>query len=120
MKFTTIINKILSPLRFVWSSEPFKAVVNKPVPGIDANFHLYCRTCDSSEMHSSRGGYRIGGVLHCYTCGTETEINTIPVNSTAEEMITSSWAHWLKFPRIPYNWHELSEPERWSILENGK
>lgn len=93
-----------------------RQVIRRPIPGLDAHFLQWCPVCDSFESHASRGGYKIGGTLHCYTCGTETDITTIPVNSSAQEMITSSFAHWLKYPRIPYNWHELSEKERFYIL----
>lgn len=96
-----------------------RQVIRRPIPGIDAHFNQWCSVCGSSESHASRGGYKIGGTLHCYTCGTETEIKTIPVNTSAGEMIASSFAHWQRFPRIPYNWHELTETQRWAILGNS-
>ena len=86
-----------------------------PVSGKDAHWLGYCPNCNNLTSKASRYGYCNGGVEHCYDCGRERE--TIGIREDdIKRGILSSKLHWQKFPKIPYNWHELSENERWAIL----
>jgi hypothetical protein len=88
---------------------------SRPVPGKDAHWAGYCPNCQDMESCASRGGFYQDGrecVVHCYTCGHEWAMKII----STYDMVRSSYFHWKKWPRIPYNWHELPEEQRWKIL----
>jgi hypothetical protein len=87
----------------------------KPVPGEDAHWIALCRGCNEFDSFASRGGFKNGGVEHCYGCGLERESKGYK-EEDIKRMVISSWCHWKKFPLIPYNWHELTEEEKWKIL----
>ena len=93
------------------------AQFSKPVMGWDAHWLESCDFCKGElVMHASRGGYREGGTKHCYSCGAESLLR-IPCNATRHSMVNHSLSHWLGHPRIPYNWHRLTEEQRFAILE---
>ncbi len=86
-----------------------------PIPNKDAQWIAYCSCCDEWELFVSRGGYNNGGIEHCYTCGNEKETRRMK-EEDIKDMILSSWSHWQKFPKYPYDWHALTEDEKWKIL----
>lgn len=86
-----------------------------PIPGKDAQWIGYCPKCDDSELHASRGGFRNGGIQHCYGCGHEREIKGFK-ECDIKSMVLSNKYHWQKYPLLPFNWHLLSESQKWSLL----
>jgi hypothetical protein len=95
-----------------WFNKP---IPGKPIPGKDAQWARLCNHCDDMTLFVSRCGFRNNGIEHCYTCGNERKTTGMK-ESDIKQMITSSWAHWQKFPLFPYNWHEFSEEEKLKIL----
>jgi len=99
----------------------FPGNTSRPVPGKDAEWVAHCDVCavkdrDSSfTSHVSRGGYFNGGVDHCYECGTE-KVITGHQRKSIDSSIKTCKYRWLYYPRLPYNWHLLSEEERLAIL----
>lgn len=87
----------------------------KPVIGYDARWAAFCIKCKDLESMASKGGFKNGGIGHCYTCGNEQTIKGFD-ESDIHRIILASKYHWLKYPLIPYDWHKLSEQERWNIL----
>ncbi|MBD3404677.1 MAG: hypothetical protein GF411_00910 [Candidatus Lokiarchaeota archaeon] len=89
------------------------STTNHPVPGVDFRYLKNCDACGDFGIQVTRGGRH--GVQHCESCGNE-----IPVPDFTKEQtkyfILSSWSHWMSYPLIPYNWHELSEEKKWKIL----
>lgn len=86
-----------------------------PIPGKDAHWSGFCHNCKDLTSFASRGGFRNGGAEHCYECGHEQETKGIK-EEDIKRMVISSKYHWQKFPLIPYNWHELTEAEKWKVL----
>lgn len=90
-----------------------------PIPGKDAQWLALCKHCDDTELFASRGGFKTGGIEHCYGCGNEK--TTTGIKETDIERIKRSCRfHWEKFPIFPYNWHTLTEEEKWKILGTKK
>jgi hypothetical protein len=90
---------------------------NYPVSGKDARWIQRCPRCETWTSHASRHGFATMCLVHCYECGYE----RAEAGHSAESVksgIVSAAAHWQKYPVIPYNWHTLSEKERWAILES--
>jgi hypothetical protein len=58
---------------------------------------------------------RNGTIDHCYSCGLEKPLTGIK-EANIKDMKVSSWAHWQKYPLIPYNWHTLTEDQKMEIL----
>ncbi len=88
---------------------------NKPAPGLDGRWFGNCPRCQDMTGHASRGGLQPPGKSHCYECGLERPMFKMKVEES-KRMATDAWAHWRRFPIIPYNWHQLSESERWTVL----
>ena len=90
---------------------------NQPIPGLDATWIAYCPQCGDWEMFASRGGHFLGGIEHCYNCGHEQETKGLREEDIENTIraCQSSWSR-KKKPLIPYNWHTLTEEERWKVL----
>jgi hypothetical protein len=87
-----------------------------PVPGKDAHWAAFCPKCKDLTSWASRGGFKPGGTEHCYDCGFERETKGFS-QEDIDRMVLSSKYHWMKYPLIPYNWHELTEDGKWRILK---
>ena len=94
-----------------------KLFEKRPQRGKDAQYIAYCHHCDDYELHASRGGFRNGGITHCYYCGFEKETQGFRQDDI-DGMIISSSVHWRKFPKIPYHWHKFTEQQKQEVL-NG-
>src|ERR1035438_9150769 len=88
-----------------------------PVPGKDAIWLAFCKHCgdDDMQLFVSRGGYKDGGVEHCYICGTERKTTGVKEEYIARGIL-STWCHWQKYSIFPYNWHRLTEAEKHKLL----
>jgi hypothetical protein len=53
------------------------------------------------------------GVQHCYGCGIEKPLKGF---KDIERMVISSKHHWRKHKPLPYNWHTLTEEQKWKAL----
>ena len=116
---------------FSWLCLPLKVSKNflgllgitpTPVPGEDAQWVGFCENCykitngtDDMTLHASVGGFRNNGISHCYSCGTEKEIQGFR-DKDIDMLKLSCKYHWDKYPLIPYNWHTLNETERFQLL----
>ena len=98
-------------LRKLVAGEP-----NHPVGGVDAHWAGFCEKCKDLTSKASRGGFKVGGIEHCYECGHEQETKGINQREI-DRMVLFSRFHWEKWPAIPYNWHELTEEQRWKVLD---
>lgn len=85
-----------------------------PIPGEDAQWAAICPNCDMT-IFVSRGGFKNGGIEHCYECGLEKETKGITENGM-KRMIMSSKHHWEKYQLLPYDWHTLTEEMKWTLL----
>ena len=88
---------------------------NTPIPGSDAQYIGHCPTCEDMELFVTRGGLKLGGVEHCYGCGTEKEVRGFS-QKDMDGLILHSRGHWRKYPLLPYNWHEKTEVEKFELL----
>lgn len=86
-----------------------------PTPGKDGLWIALCRHCDDMELFVTRGGFRNGGIEHCYRCGNE-RTTTGMNEEDIKRNIISSWCHWQKWKPIPYNWHTLDEDQKLKLL----
>ena len=101
-------------LRYLYLFEPY-ASLRQPTPGKDAQWIANCSTCDDMELHVSRGGLRNDGITHCYGCGREKTTEGFKQDQI-DRLVLSCKFHWQEYPIIPYNWHELTESQRWNVL----
>lgn len=118
------MNIIIRLIEAIWI-EFKKATSNYPIPGEDAQWLAWCDTCKEYELHVSRGGFQNGKIDHCYCCGTEKELKGFKKSDIDQMKISSKW-HWLKitgkpnYPKLPYDWHKLSESKKFSLLRINK
>jgi hypothetical protein len=88
---------------------------NYPISGKDAQWLANCSHCNDMELFVSRSGLKNGGIEHCNRCGLERLTNGFK-QTDINRMLVSSKIHWFKYPKFPYNWHELTEDQHWEIL----
>src|SRR5581483_1389404 len=90
-----------------------------PVSGKDAVWLENCTLCNDMTLHVSCDGLQNGNIKHCYTCGFETQIKGFN-DTSIRNLINKAEVHWIKYPKYPYNWHKLSEKEKWAIIKNER
>jgi hypothetical protein len=86
-----------------------------PIPKKDATWIGYCPQCKDYELLASKGGYRNGGIEHCFTCGFEKET----IGHSEESMKYSIWLSENQM-ETPYDWHFLTEGQKWKELGMNK
>ncbi len=85
------------------------------MPGEDAQWLEWCEVCGDMELYVTRGGFKHGGIRHCYGCGLETLVRGISDVEIERSKLSCKY-HWLKYPILPYNWHTLTEEQKNQLL----
>lgn len=120
--YVTVCLFLWTGKRVVWLANPFRLLASAvrepryPIPGIDFRFLGGCKDCDDYTGFMSIHG---GKLYQCSSCGGRNTRFNFRQKDIAD-MRRSSYAFWMDFKAIPYDWHKHTEDEKMAMLGRKK